>query len=430
MSFEWVVAVEPGRVGLAVVLFLFGACVGGLLNLGVYRLAWHRRRISPWSQRPEEAGPRAWYDRVPILGWLSLSRESGIHGAGFWIRPMLVELLAGAGLAALYWWEIHQHGLILPGVAPPSGLVLHATLASHLVLISLMIVASLIDVDEKIIPDSITVSGTLFALAAASAFPWSLLPDMARQAAVQGPMFGVPVGLPVTDFLKLTSPRGWPEWLSGFPHVWPLAIGLGCWWAWCVALMHRTWYGRHGWIRAWGLMCARLRREPSTWWISLMGLVGSLAIVGVWLVRGDYWAGLLSALVGMAAGGGIIWAVRIIGTVVLRREAMGFGDVTLMAMLGAFLGWQPCLMVFFLAPFAGLVIGLVSLVLRRGPEIPYGPFLCLAALVVIVRWPVLWEGSMWIFGLGKILILIIAFCLIVMVPLLFLTRLVRAMFER
>ena len=42
-----------------------------------------------------------------------------------------------------------------------------------------------------------------------------------------------------------------------------------------------------------------------------------------------------------------MWAVRIIGTLTLRQEAMGFGDVTLMAMIGAFTGWQSTLLIFF-----------------------------------------------------------------------------------
>ena len=57
---------------------------------------------------------------------------------------------------------------------------------------------------------------------------------------------------------------------------------------------------------------------------------------------------------------------------------MGFGDVTLMAMIGAFMGWQPCMIVFFLSPFAGAVVGLVQWCLIRDNVIPYGPFLCLA----------------------------------------------------
>ena len=106
----------------------------------------------------------------------------------------------------------------------------------------------------------------------------------------------------------------------------------------------------------------------------------------VWFRGWLGWQGLLTALVGMAASGGLVWLVRIIGTVVLRREAMGFGDVTLMAMIGAYLGWQPCLVVFFLAPLAGLMVGVLRLILSRDREIPYGPFLCLATLFLIVRW--------------------------------------------
>jgi leader peptidase (prepilin peptidase)/N-methyltransferase len=430
---NWIEAVPLGELRLAgplVGLFVLGVCVGGLLNLGIYRLAWHARTISPWSAPPSDGPPRRWSDRLPVVGWLGLRRESAIHGWGFWIRPMLVELVSGVGFAALYWWEIDRLGLMLPGVPRPSTAVLHATCAAHLVLVSLMLVASLIDCDEKTIPDAITVPGTLAALLAAAICPWSLLPDTFRQVSLGmlGNLLGPPPAPPAYDFLRLTSPNPWDNWLDGFPRAWPLLIGLACWWLWCVALTHRTWYARHGWLRAFELMCARLRREASTWHILRMGLIGSAVVAVVWRVGGDYWAGLLSALVGMVAGGGIIWAIRIIGSAVLRREAMGFGDVTLMAMIGAFLGWQPCLVIIFLAPFAGLVVGLISLILRRGPEIPFGPFLCMATLVVIVGWTDVWEWSSPIFGLGGLLILVVLICLILMVPLLVLSRLVRTLF--
>jgi len=102
---------------------------------------------------------------------------------------------------------------------------------------------------------------------------------------------------------------------------------------------------------------------------------------------------LVTSLMGLAGSGGLIWLVRIIGTAALRREAMGFGDVTLMAMIGTFLGWQPCLMIFFMAPFAGLAIGLAQWMFHRRTEIPYGPFLCLASVVMIVCWASLWNWA-------------------------------------
>ena len=75
----------------------------------------------------------------------------------------------------------------------------------------------------------------------------------------------------------------------------------------------------------------------------------------------------------------------------LRREAMGFGDVTLMAMIGAFLGWQAAVLTFFLAPFFGLAHALWKLVTYLGKrlsgrqsssadrELPFGPYLSMAA---------------------------------------------------
>jgi leader peptidase (prepilin peptidase)/N-methyltransferase len=119
---------------------------------------------------------------------------------------------------------------------------------------------------------------------------------------------------------------------------------------------------------------------------------------------GGFWAGLAGLLV----GGGIIWAIRIGGVVIAwmlgREEAMGFGDVTLMALVGTFLGWQAAVLTVFLAAFLGLVPALVRLsriyfdLLVRGKkypgsyhEIPFGPYLSAAAIVLLLAWPWLWE---------------------------------------
>jgi hypothetical protein len=104
----------------------------------------------------------------------------------------------------------------------------------------------------------------------------------------------------------------------------------------------------------------------------------------------------------MAAGGGLVWAVRITGTSALKMEAMGFGDVTLVAMLGAFLGWQPSLMLFFLAPFPGVIVSLVHLAITRRHEIWFGPFLCMGAALTIVCWAWLWDTFYYIFELGML----------------------------
>ena len=405
-------------------LFVLGALLGSVANLAIYRLAWRKRAISPWSWPDLAAPPRRVWDRLPIFGWLGLRREAAVHGAGLWVRPMLLELLAGIGLAWLYWWEVGQGGLLPPDV--PRALwttwlpVLHWEFAAHAVLGFLMLVASLIDADEKIIPDEITIPGTLVGLLLAAAWPMMLLPDVV-------PVIGGGWNL---DFLHLTSPGEWPATLDGAPQQGPLILALLCWWLWCAALLPRSWYGRHGWRRAAALCWARLVRDPSTTRLLRMALMGSLAIAVVWYHGGPGWQGLLTALVGMVASGGLVWLVRIIGTAALQREAMGFGDVTLMAMIGAYLGWQSCLIVFFLAPLAGLIVGVLRLILCRDREIPYGPFLCLAAFFVIVRWHSIWEYTLSIFMLGWLVPLLMLACLMLMAVMLTTWRLLLSLVGR
>ena len=411
------------------VLFVLGACAGGLVNLGIYRLAWRPRSISPWWPPDPDAPPRRLSDRLPVIGWLGLRREVGLHGAGFWIRPLLLELFCGIWFAALYWWEIDRLALLTPiaprGAAPGLLAVLHTHYAAHAALISLMLVASMIDIDERTIPDAIAIPGTILGLLLAAACPWSLLHGAVPPPNnVFPPVFWNALSPRTWPLLQLTSPlplQLWPRWLSGSCG---LMIGLGCWWLWCVALMPRSWYSRHGYRRALQLSVARLVRAPATYRILVMGAIGSAAVTAVWLLGGRGWTGLLSGLVGVAAGGGLVWLVRVIGSAALNKEAMGFGDVTLMAMIGAFLGWQTCLIVFFLAPFAGLVVGVLQVILIRDSRIPYGPFLCLAAVATIVGWAGVWDRTWDIFALGWLVPLLVLVCMGLMALMLGLWKLI------
>jgi prepilin signal peptidase PulO-like enzyme (type II secretory pathway) len=398
-------------------LFVVGACLGSLANWAVASLEW-RVCPNPWLVTPSGDSIRSRFRRVPILGWLAFRKEAAAYrtDAWAWGRPMLLEILAGLGLVWLYGWEIDGQRLLPAPMAPVATVA--TSLVFHVVLLWFMFVASLVDIDEQVIPDAVTLPATLVGLAAAIAFPWSLLPVLT----VDG-------GRAVLGVLHLASPHPWPNAFDGAPHGGALGLALVCWWGWCVALMHRTWYTRHGLLRAWRLMTARLMRERSTYGLLGLGLLGTVAVAAVWAVGGPRWTALLSSLAGMAIGGGMIWAVRVSGRIALRREAMGFGDVTLMAMLGAFLGWQACLMIFFLAPFAGLIVGVLTLVLRRDNVIPYGPFLCLAAAFVLVRWVDCWDFvSQQFLILGPLAPIFLVFCLGLMLPLLWIVRIVRETF--
>lgn len=92
--------------------------------------------------------------------------------------------------------------------------------------------------------------------------------------------------------------------------------------------------------------------------------------------------GLLSSLLGAFAGGLSIYAMGLFGRLAFKKEAMGGGDVKLMAMIGSILGWKLVLLAFFIAPVLGVISG-VSAKLKGRDTIPYGPYLSLAAVVVI-----------------------------------------------
>lgn len=371
---------------------------------------------------------------LAVRAWLAMRHAPRREGLRLRLITAAVVLFSALGLAAVYWWEVERQGLKphdpvvflagVQGVVVPlpaiSPIVLHAQFLCHAVLLCLMLLASLIDIDEQIIPDAITVPGTWLGLIMAAAYPWALLP--VGEVFVAGGKIQGAIG-----FLTLTSPLPWPAPLGGWPNAGALVLALGCWWLWSVGLMERPWRSRHGWRRAFGLMMARLVRADSTRLILVMAVLGSLAIAAVWCaLPGAHWTGLLSALVGMTAGGLLIWLVRVIAGPVLGREAMGFGDVTLMAMIGTFLGWQSCLVVFFVAPMVGLVVGVAVLLIGRSNVIPYGPFLCLGALTTLVWWARCWAKLEELLSqLGLIVPLIVLIALAMMIPLLFLVRAVK-----
>ena len=93
--------------------------------------------------------------------------------------------------------------------------------------------------------------------------------------------------------------------------------------------------------------------------------------------------GFLNSFLGALAGGGMIYVMGMLGEFAFKKEAMGGGDVKLLAMIGAFIGWKLVVMTFFLAPVFGSVVGIV-LKIRHGKDvIPYGPYLSLAAVCSI-----------------------------------------------
>ena len=111
--------------------------------------------------------------------------------------------------------------------------------------------------------------------------------------------------------------------------------------------------------------------------ISLPGVV-----LGVIFSVLGYGVPLFDSVVGVVLGGGILYLVAVGYHAWTGREGMGGGDIKLLAMIGAFLGWRGVLVTLLLGSFSGALIG-IALIVARGADarlpIPFGPFLALGA---------------------------------------------------
>jgi len=92
----------------------------------------------------------------------------------------------------------------------------------------------------------------------------------------------------------------------------------------------------------------------------------------------------MAAVLGLLVGVAWIWGTRILGTLGFGKEAMGMGDVHILAAIGAVAGWKVATLTFFAAPMFGLVWALYLATVRGKRELPYGPWLALGALIVLL----------------------------------------------
>ncbi|WP_152053586.1 prepilin peptidase [Tautonia marina] len=274
--------------------FLIGALVGSFANVCIYRLPWEKSVIWPPSCCPACLGWIRASDNVPIVSALWLKRTCRSCGIAYSGRYLGIELLVAVLFAGIYALEL----MVEPQFLRDSELMERlARVAYHATLATFLVVATFIDYDYEIIPDSVTMTG--------------------------------------------------------------MVIGLG-----------------------FGTMMPGIRPVPA-------GAETPLGGLGV-------------GLLGLVVGAGVIYAVRVLGWVLFRKEAMGLGDVTLVAMIGSFLGWQVTPLTLFLGAILGLVHGVIRLVTilgdrlagrsPRSSAIPFGPYLSLAALILMLGWRWLWPG--------------------------------------
>ncbi len=397
-------------------LFVFatGCCVGSFINWAIYRWAVVQKTLSPWGPKHPDVGPRRLLDRIPVIGWVSLKREESVHGTAFFSRPLAIELFFGAVLAGFYFW-IFEGGLT--GLGKNKALISEYWIWFSLlsVMLVLLTITTFIDFDEKTIPDQVTVTGTLFALTFAAIFPTSRLPIVVKN---------------LWEPIQFASPKPLPGWVASSTSLY---IALGCFAFWCIAFLVGGFpirFGKYSTIRYYVPLLLQPKRKTKCdirvrqrQMHPLVKIMASIFVVGLaaitiahFTIGATHWESLFCAILGMTFGMILVWAIRLIAGQALGVEAMGFGDVTLMAMIGAFLGWQAALLTFAFAPFAAVIIAIGQFMFTKKPDIAFGPYLSLGAVFVVVGWSSLWNkwASQQIFILGEILLIVIAVSLLLM----------------
>ena len=396
----------------AYILFAFalGSCVGSFLNVVVWRLpqvemvdgeglfrgflrSW--RALSwPPSYCPRCKTPLKWYDNIPVIGWLKLRGRCRFCNEPISIRYPIVEAVTGL-LFAFYCWMFFVGGFGPCLHAPDlEGVVRfrHAELLIQvhwpiylldMLLLSGLLAASLIDAELFIIPIEIPWFIVPFALAEHAVFdrpgwPGALNPSLPGAALAVGAAVGLLISFLLWYLGVLPSSFAEGEPLLEVDKARLTAKG-------------EEPPSEHEYSPA--EIRAEVRKEMLFLMPPLaLGLIWVLLTWKVPAVR-QFWAaaighgwvsGLLGSILGLLIGGFVVWLTRILGSIAFGREAMGMGDVHLMAAVGAVLGPGAATVAFFLAPFFGIALAMYMLLSGKRRELPYGPYLSLATAFVVL----------------------------------------------
>lgn len=362
--------------------FYIGAGIGSFLNVVIYRLPLGISVNKPRrSFCPSCKTQIPMWQNIPLLSWLMLRGKCASCGGKISVRYFLVELLTGllfyavfVKLTVLYpnpWIHIRAWG--------PEVLCLW-------VFVSLLIAGTFIDIDHFILPHSITIGGAVAGVLAAWWVP-GLVEEVTHTRGLLISLASAALGLGglwlVVELGKLAFGRK--------KHVFDKDL------SWNVSQPDETLppvvsFGdeKYDWSDLFVRASDRMLIECSTFTINDRTFAGPLTV--------ELWENKLK--VRTPAGGSTPVAEvpieewkKVAGMtrqVVIPREAMGFGDVLFLMMIGAFTGWQAVLFTILAASVLGTVIAMTSRLTGRaewGAKIPFGPYLAAGAVIWVFYGP-------------------------------------------
>lgn len=336
-----------------VVAALLGAIVGSFLNACIHRLPRGLGLLNPRRSFCPGCGRTIpWWENLPVVSWLLLRGRCSGCGWRIPARYFMVEMLT-AGVFVFAWRRFGW----------PEAMV-------WWVFAALLIAATFIDFEHMIIPDEITLGGVAAGVVAALLVPSMMGQDLwwtAGLLSLGGAFAGFIVLYLVVEGGKVVFGRkrvcfATPElfeWRREGEGVWILLAGERF---------------------DWGEVFSRERDELR------IAVDGSATLDGR-VLEGAEFVFTHDRLTVDGEAMQLSSVEHLSGrmrSVVIPREAMGFGDVKFLACIGAFVGWQGVLFTVFVGSLIGSLAGVVGICLRRdasGARLPFGPFLALGGLV-------------------------------------------------
>ncbi len=368
-----------------VFIFALGTCVGSFLNVVIYRLPLNKSIAFPGSHCPRCGNSIRWYDNIPILSWLLLRGKCRFCKVAISPRYLVVELLTGLMVAGLYvWYFVLDFRSGATSLAADWPMFL-----SHAVLLCSLLACSAIDIEHWIIPLEVCWFASAVGVLVATLAPT----DAALLTPVSGSLGAVAVatavGLVISWILQRSGVLQ-PSFIDAAESVRCEGEETGARKIVSVAagkehginprkeILREVLYLLPAALLGGGMAVALRVSAP------LAVCVTSLTDPAQIGAAAGHIASFEAALTGYLIGGLWIWGTRILGTLGFGKEAMGLGDVHLLAAVGAVTGWVVPSLAFFIAPFFGLLWAVRLLFARQAREMPYGPHLAIAAVLTML----------------------------------------------
>jgi leader peptidase (prepilin peptidase)/N-methyltransferase len=332
--------------------FLLGAAIGSFLNVCIYRLPRDlsvnqpRRSFCPSCQKPIP-----WQQNIPLLSWLFLRGKCANCGSRIAFRYFAVELLAALLFLAVW-------------IAFPWPIAV-----LYWLFVSLLIVATFIDFEHFIIPDEITIGGTVAGVLASLALP-ALMGEDSRLLSAAQSLGSAALGYALLWIVLEAGKKAFGKKRIRLEKPTPFSwVRKGDDAEFIVGEDHGLWSDHF--TRESDLMllhCGQAqvdarRFEDATLQLHYNRL--TIAQESFPLDEIDRITGVVRELQ-------------------IPREAMGRGDLKFLAAIGAFLGWRAVLCSIFAGSVLGSLVGLTSLLFGKrawSAKIPFGPYLAVGALI-------------------------------------------------